>query len=109
MTFLADAQVPPALARALIAAGHASQHVANVSLLQATGDAIWQYALGNRLAIVTKDEDFAIRRLCEASGPQIVWLRVGNCSNRELLGWFMPLLTDIATRLQHGEVIIEVV
>lgn len=93
----------------MLAAGHACQHVAKVSLLQGTDDAIWQYALANRLAIITKDEDFAIRRLCEADGPQIVWLRVGNCSNRELLGWFMPLLADIASRLQQGEAIIEVV
>lgn len=109
MTFLVDAQLPPALARALIASGHASQHAANVNLLQATDDATWQYALANRLAIITKDETFVIRRLCEPAGPQIVWLRVGNCSNRELLTWFMPLLSDITARLQQGEVIIEVV
>lgn len=99
MTGLVDAQLPPALARVLTAAGHPSQHVANVGLLQSDDDAIWQYAMDNRLAIVSKDEDFATRRLLEASGPQIVWLRVGNCSSRELLAWFMPLLTDIATRL----------
>lgn len=109
MTALVDAQLPPALARALTAAGHPSQHVANVGLLQSDDDAIWQYAMDNRLAIVSKDEDFAMRRLLEASGPQIVWLRVGNCSNRELLAWFMPLLKDIAARLQQREAIIEVV
>jgi predicted nuclease of predicted toxin-antitoxin system len=77
VTCLVDAQLPPALARTLTAAGHPSQHVANVGLLQSDDDAIWQYALANYLAIVTKDEDFATRRLFDAGGPQIVWLRVG--------------------------------
>lgn len=109
MTCLIDAQLPPALARVLTAAGHPSQHVANVGLLQSDDNAIWQYALANHLAIVTKDEDFATRRLFDAGGPQIVWLRVGNCSNRELLAWFMPLVSDVAARLQQREAIVEVI
>lgn len=109
MTFLIDAQLPPALARALTGAGHPSQHVANVGLLNATGNAIWDYAVANRLCILTKDEDFAIRRFLEAHGPQIVWLRIGNCSNRQLLAWFLPLLSDVVLRLQQREIVVEVI
>lgn len=109
MTFLIDAQLPPALARALNAAGHPSQHVANVGLLTADDDAIWQYAVANRMVVLTKDEDFVTRRLLEVTGPQIVWLRVGNCSNRELVAWFLPLLPDAVARLQHGDIIVELI
>ena len=109
MTFLIDAQLPPALARALNAAGRPSQHVATVGLLNADNNAIWQYAVANGLAVLTKDEDFVTRRLLEADGPQIVWLRVGNCSNRALFAWFMPLLADVVVRLQQREVVVEVI
>lgn len=65
--------------------------------------------MANRLAVLTKDEDFATRRLLEADGPQIVWLRVGNCSNRELLAWFIPLLADVVARLQQREIVVEMI
>jgi predicted nuclease of predicted toxin-antitoxin system len=107
--FLIDAQLPPALARALNAAGHPSQHVATIGLLKSEDDAIWQYAMANRLVVLTKHEDFVIRRLLEADGPQIVWLRVGSCSNRQLLAWFLPLLADIVARLQQRENVVEVI
>ena len=109
MTFLIDAQLPPALGRALNAVGHPSQHVANVGLLKAGDDAIWQYAMANGLVVLSKDEDFIIRRLLEADGPQTVWLRVGNCSNRELLARFLPLLADVVVRLQQHETVVEVI
>jgi len=109
MTFLIDAQLPPALARALNGAGHPSQHVSTVGLLQADDDAIWQYAMANGLVVLTKDEDSVIRRWLEAEGPQIVWLRIGNCSNRELLTKFLPLWADVVQRLRQREVVVEVI
>jgi len=59
--------------------------------------------------LLTKDEDFAQRRLLSTNGPAVVWLRVGNCSNRALLQWFAPLLADIVERLELGEKLIEIV
>lgn len=45
MNFLIDAQLPPALARLIISLGHDAVHVENASLLLATDEAIWDYAL----------------------------------------------------------------
>ncbi len=58
--------------------------------------------------IISKDEDFAewVRR--GRLGPAIVWLRIGNCSNRALQTWLEPLLPLIVRKLSEGERLIEV-
>lgn len=59
-------------------------------------------------AIITKDEDFAIRISVVPTGPAIVWLRIGNTSTQALLKWFAPLLPRIESALAAGEKIVEV-
>jgi predicted nuclease of predicted toxin-antitoxin system len=61
--FLVDAQLPPALARRLESLGHAAEHVADRGMASASDDAIRDYAASVGSVIVTKDEDFAVRRL----------------------------------------------
>ena len=55
------------------------------------------------------DTDFANRKAAKAGGPQVVWVRIGNCSNKALTHWFVPLLPTIAKRLEDGEAIIELI
>jgi len=38
----------------------------------------------------------------------VVWLRIGNRSNRALREWFAPLLPAILEEIEHGNRIIEV-
>ena len=108
MKFLVDAQLPPALARALREAGYDVQAVRELGLREAEDDAIWDYALANQAVIVTKDQDFADRLLSGGTAPIIVWLRIGNTSNRALLTWLLPLWPDILSRIQSGDTLIEV-
>jgi len=82
--------------------------VREIGLREAKDGAIWQYALQNNAVIVTKDEDFAERCLASAQAPVIVWLRIGNATNPELLTWFRPLWPAIHARLQAGDRLIEV-
>jgi predicted nuclease of predicted toxin-antitoxin system len=77
--------------------------------LRAEDPDIWRHATRSSAAIVTKDEDFPKLKALNSGGPQVVWLRVGNCSNRALLAWFTPLLPDVIDRLNRGEGLIEVV
>jgi hypothetical protein len=63
MRFLIDAQLPPALARWLAAHGHEAEHVGDVGMQTASDTAIWDYALRENVAIITKDEDFAQRKV----------------------------------------------
>jgi uncharacterized protein with PIN domain len=59
MRLLVDAQLPPALARWLTAAGHPSEHVADIGMAAAPDSAVWEYAARDSEVIVTKDQDFA--------------------------------------------------
>jgi predicted nuclease of predicted toxin-antitoxin system len=105
---LIDAQLPPALASVLSDLGHDARHVRSVGLRSAADPAVWSYAIRAGVTILTKDEDFAVRRLRESDGPVIIWLRVGNCSRAALIQWLVPLLGSIEQMIAAGETLIEV-
>ena len=108
MKFIIDAQLPPSLAAALREAGHDAVAVREIGLREAKDTAIWGYALNNNSVIVTKDEDFAERCMASNQAPVVIWLRIGNATNPELLGWFMPQWPSMLVRLQAGDRLIEV-
>jgi predicted nuclease of predicted toxin-antitoxin system len=72
MRFLVDAQLPPALVGWLAAGGHEAEHVGDRKMQTASDAAIWDYALATSAVIVTKDEDFAQRKVLTAAGPAVV-------------------------------------
>ena len=84
MRFLVDAQLPPALARWLTGAGHDAQHVADLGLQASPDRVVWDHATAIGAVIVTKDEDFALRRTRVLVGPQVLWLRIGNCRTSDI-------------------------
>ncbi len=109
MRFLVDAQLPPALARWLAAKGHEAAHVGDLGMQAASDAAIWNYALAASSVIVTKDEDFAQRKVLEDGGPSVVWIRLPNTRRRDLLGWFDTALPDILAALARGDTLVEVI
>jgi predicted nuclease of predicted toxin-antitoxin system len=106
--FLVDAQLPPALARWLREAGHQAEHVEDTGLREANDGAIWAHAVKSGAIIMTKDEDFAARSVRDATAPAIVWLRVGNTTNRVLRTWIELRLPGIAQLLSQGSRLVEV-
>lgn len=108
MRFLVDAQLPPALARWLVDQGHEATHVGDLGMQSASDAVIWDYALASFCAIVTKDEDFAQRKVLAEHGPVVVWLRLPNTRRRDLLAWFDSVLPEIVLALARGETLIEV-
>jgi predicted nuclease of predicted toxin-antitoxin system len=106
--FLIDAQLPPALAKALRDAGHAAEHVEDVGLRHAKDTAIWDYARQHGTVLITKDEDFVERYRRLEGSPALLWLRLGNASRQKLLAWFMPLLPQLVQRLESGDKFVEV-
>ncbi len=70
---------------------------------------IWAYAVAINAIIVTKDEDFAIRRVMVIEGPLILWLRCGNITRRALLEWLEPLLPSAVEAFARGEILVEVI
>lgn len=108
MRFIVDALLPPALARWLVEAGHDAQPVEEIGLREAEDRPIWRYALEHQAVVITKDEDFAGQTRQGASGPVIVWLRIGNASNRALRVWFAPQLPQIIAWIEEGHHLIQV-
>lgn len=107
--FLVDAQLPPALARWLDLKGYPAEHVSSIEMMAATDSAIWTVAIETGAVIVTKDEDFAIRRnLATDSTPAVVWIRIGNTRKAELLRWMETILPTIVKALENGETLVEV-
>lgn len=109
MRFLVDAQLPPGLARWLAAKGHAAEHVGDLQMLDADDDAIWAQASSSGAAIVTKDADFSVRTVTAPDGPAVVWIRIGNTTNRALLNQLEPLWPEVEQALQQGDRLVEVV
>ena len=108
MRFLVDAQLPPALARYLVELGLTAQHVHELGLSDASDATIWDLARQENLIIVTKDEDFSLRHLRDPTG-HVVWIRLGNCTNRALIAWLSPLWPQVVVRLAAGDRLVEVV
>lgn len=109
MRFLVDAQLPPALARWLTIKGHQAEHVADRQMQAASDAVIWDYALRQAAVIITKDEDFAQRKVLTNGGPVVVWIRLPNSRRRDLLAWFEAILPDVLSALERGETLIEVI
>jgi predicted nuclease of predicted toxin-antitoxin system len=108
MRFLVDAQLPPALARWLGEHGLAATPARELGLRDSDDGSIWKFATDGHWTVLTKDEDFVARCIGNRTAPAVVWLRIGNCTNRVLFAWLEPLLPEIKSRLSAGEMIIEV-
>jgi len=108
MRFLVDAQLPPALARFLNDAGHQAEHVYDIGLGASSDRAIWNYALQNRAAIITKDEDFVSLVSVQSDTPSVIWVRVGNTGKQALLVWIEPMIKRIIAEIESGEKLVEI-
>lgn len=82
--------------------------MADLELAGADDRLIWLRAADTGAVIVTKDEDFALRRTLEEAGPAVVWIRLGNTRKGDLLRWLEPLLPEILAALERGETLVEV-
>lgn len=79
-----DAMLSPRLVDRLADIYPGSIHVETVGLERASDRAIWEYAREHGYVVVTKDEDFTEMALVLGSPPQVIWIRRGNCSTRDI-------------------------
>lgn len=61
-----------------------SSHVRNVGLKSSEDPDVWLYAVENGFVIVSKDADMHDRSLVFGYPPKVVWIRIGNCSTRDV-------------------------
>jgi predicted nuclease of predicted toxin-antitoxin system len=106
--FLIDAQLPPALARHLVALGHEATHIAELGMVSARDREIWDRAAADGSVIITKDEDFVTMRALRSHGPAVIWIQIGNATKRTLLQRFTAALPFIIGALERGETIVQI-
>lgn len=93
MKLLLDHNLSPRLVALLGDVFADSSHVSLHGLETADDAAVWAFAQANGYAIVTKDSDFPDLSVRLGFPPKIVWLRLGNCTTRDV---------EAALRLNHS-------
>lgn len=84
MRLLVDHNLSPRLIADLSDVFPGSVHVSEIGLAEAEDAEVWEYARQNALTVVTKDEDFSMLAALNGAPPKVVWLRLGNCSTRQV-------------------------
>ena len=105
MKFVVDAQLPPSLCIWLRARDHDAVHVFDIGLGAATDIVIAERAVSDGAFIISKDEDFLMLRLPDKFG--LIWLRLGNATTRNLVGWLEGRWNQVELLLAAGERLIE--
>lgn len=108
MRILVDAQLPPSLAVWLGEHGVSATAVRDAGLRESDDRSIWHFARTGEWTVMTKDEDFVSLCLNEPDSPAVVWLRIGNATNRVLFAWLEPLWPGIVRSLEDGHRLVEV-
>jgi predicted nuclease of predicted toxin-antitoxin system len=106
MKFLVDAQLPRGMCVGLNSRGHEALFVPDILGVRASDGAIVELAVAQGLIVITKDGDFAAIPM--PSGLRIVWLRIGNATNRNLISWLEVRWADVEAALSAGDVLVEV-
>lgn len=106
MKFIVDQQLPRKLAAWIRAKGCEATHVRELGLEHAEDRTIWQSADATGAIIVSKDEDFSVI-VGRSGGPQVVWVRLGNCGNDDLLAHMQNNWASLLAELTAGVQLIE--
>ena len=106
MNFLIDAQLPLGLCRWLEARGHGAVHVSEVLGGETPDRDVVAYAATNELILITKDDDFLTRY--PPVDYRLVWVRIGNATNRALAAWLDVRWVGVVAALEAGERLVEV-
>ncbi len=72
-----------------------SVHLRDVALNAADDQAIWQFAVQQGLAIVSKDSDFQHKAFLHGHPPKVVWVRLGNCTTGAVAALLRAKQTDL--------------
>ena len=84
MKLLFDHNISPRLINRLADVFPDASHVALVGLERASDHSIWTYAQTNQYIIVTKDSDYNDLSVLRGFPPQVIWLRLGNCTTDDI-------------------------
>nr|VFK26959.1 MAG: Predicted nuclease, contains PIN domain, potential toxin-antitoxin system component [Candidatus Kentron sp. MB]VFK31218.1 MAG: Predicted nuclease, contains PIN domain, potential toxin-antitoxin system component [Candidatus Kentron sp. MB]VFK75396.1 MAG: Predicted nuclease, contains PIN domain, potential toxin-antitoxin system component [Candidatus Kentron sp. MB] len=81
-----------------------SSQVALLGLASTSDSAIWRFARKNDFVIVTKDADFAEISLIWGSPSRVIWIRLGNVGNKNILSTLLENRSRISALFEQNAV-----
>lgn len=104
MKLLLDESLSRRLVPALQERFPGSSQVALLGLEQADDLELWEYARQQGFVLVSKDEDFKDLQTLHGSPPKVVLLRLGNCTNQQVLEALLRSADRVIDLLQQDGV-----
>jgi predicted nuclease of predicted toxin-antitoxin system len=80
-----------------------SIHVHVCGLGSADDSTIWDFAKTNGFIIVSKDSDFEERSILLGCPPKVIWLRVSNCTSKEIAGLLRTAYFEVDRFIRERE------
>jgi predicted nuclease of predicted toxin-antitoxin system len=84
MKLLFDENLSPKLVEALADIFPDSTHVDRIGLGGSADNDVWGYAKVNGFTLVSKDSDFYDLSMLFGHPPKVIWIKRGNCTNRQI-------------------------
>jgi predicted nuclease of predicted toxin-antitoxin system len=81
---LFDQNLSPRLVNRLADLHPGSSHVFSLGIDRGSDDEVWERARQDGYTIVTKDSDFGDLSVLRGFPPKVIWVRVGNCSTKQI-------------------------
>lgn len=103
MKLLFDENLSPKLVAALADVFPDSAHVHRVGLDSVPDREVWDYARVHGYTLVSKDSDFHELSLLRGYPPKVVWIKRGNCSNKQIELILRNKAAHIETLLEDKE------
>ncbi|MBE0448503.1 MAG: DUF5615 family PIN-like protein [Actinobacteria bacterium] len=103
--FLLDAGVPRSIQQFLESQGYSVTHVADIGLISATDQEIYQHAKGGRFVLITRDKDFGSMLDYPAGDVGVIIIRDLNLSAPEISDLFKDAWAKIAEEKLTGSLI----
>ena len=104
MKLLFDENLSPKMVMALADVFPESAHVDRIGLGGESDDDVWCYAKENGFMLVSKDADFYEKSILYGYPPKVIWIRRGNCTNRQIQLLLRNKLEVISEFYQNHEV-----
>ena len=104
-----DAHLSPRIAKWIEEEfGHPAKPLRDIGLRDAADDEIFSRARVDNVIVMTKDRDFPDLIARYGSPPKVIWLRMGNTTNRRLIEILTTHLSTALKFLEDGNDVVEV-
>ena len=103
MRLLFDEQLSEELSQLLLDVFPDSVHVRRLGAGGASDAAVWQLALERQCLLVTKDEDFHRLSVLRGAPPKVIWIRLGNCTTRDVADLLRRHVADVRRFTEQDE------